>query len=127
MQYNMPPANRLNSIKTQNLKIIENGNGTIIFHDKEITFGLNDLTFKIELAKNPEDPKPSFILSGEGKNAILKLYNFDNVLGTSTSEPIKFALNTQTKIAMYINIAIYQIASTHILHYSILEGEDPHV
>lgn len=30
-------------------------------------------------------------------------------------------------LAMDINIAIYQIASTHILHYSILEGKNPHV
>lgn len=114
--------NCITGIETFNgLKIIKNGSGSITFNGAVI-FNFSDFNLKIEIKTDMLNSNPRFTLNGDVKNAILDLFNFDNPHGTATNTPIKFATNQQTKVSIFISLAVHKIGSTHVLHYTFLEG-----
>ncbi len=92
---------------------------TIIVHessDVSLTFDEElTLTFRFIEDSTTKDQKMEFV--PQDKTVIIKLVNFNNPIGTTTSNHIPFA--TADDKDLYISFAIYSVGKSKVLHYNI--------
>ncbi len=119
---------RLNNITVGDLMVLEMG--TIICHTNELTFLFHGFSIKMSFTKNDtKDSNGAYELDSTTTPPTLRCFNFNNPLGTSTTEPFEIAKFTprQQQIAidnnakpeaLYIAFSIATHGTTKIVNYT---------
>lgn len=96
---------------------LEHSNTIIVYKKQSVILSLNH-NYKIKISFNDDEEKEqniSFNVAEKGLELVLN--NFQNALGTSSSQPIEFgAINGKS---LYISVSVQAINDVKILHYDI--------
>ena len=108
-------------IQTESKKVFEHGT-VISFKQEPLIFAISDLKVKISFLDNTDEKQAILPNQIGAKEIELKLVNFNNSLGTGTTEPL--GIGTVSNKRLYLNFVVHALGNQKTLHYTWYLGEE---